>query len=204
MNSYALNLSGYIPAMATVGGLPNTVLPKLLKTLSYVAIYAKNVNFNTPSTPNTSSAQAQTVAKCPSITFDLEFSLSNISQFFDQEIPVGEPANGTDLIPFLQLRYDTSKQSTLEMVDKPYPVKGLLAVVMSQGGGAQTPVADLDNYQSMNVYVYDPVSDTSTLETIYIGVCNSSQTEFYTPFINKASGSPLPYVIASIPNTVKR
>ena len=102
------------------------------------------------------------------LTFDLDFSLSNIPNFFDA-------LTSNNVLAARTVVYDTKCQSVREYVDKPYPVQGYLAVSMQTG--SLSPVSDMDDFQRF--YCLD---SGGNLVTIYIGKCNASQTDFYKPF----------------------
>lgn len=108
---------------------------------------------------------SSSVGSC--IVVDLPFSLSNLSS--------------TAVTTYLtNLSYDTKTQGINEYSDKPYPVKGYLAVIFEAGSAVGKSDADLDNYLRFPV-TYN-VGGTPVNGYIKIGLCNSSQTDFYTPF----------------------
>lgn len=176
MNSYAIDLSGGFV------GWPLADMPNLRKAIGYAVLFGKNVAFNplflsqdiagagselqAPKNPANVDVPKNSPL-CGQLTFDLDFALSNIGSFFDTVI------NGHILAT--QLVYDTNCQSVKEFVDKPYPIKGYIAIVSDEAGD---PTKDLDGFTSFKFFS----KDTGQVQRIFIGICNNSQTDFYTPF----------------------
>lgn len=104
----------------------------------------------------------------PTILVDLGFSLSNLS------------AGAATY--FQQLSYDTRCQGVNEYSDRPYAVKGYLAVVYERSTNVGNCNADLDDYERFTCTIN--TGATPDVGAITIGVCNTSQTDFYTPFQN--------------------
>lgn len=90
---------------------------------------------------------------------------------------------------FVELTYNTQSQGVNEYSDKPYPLKGQLVVVEDSTGAAPK---DLDNY--VKWAIYKNTSGTAAKSFIYVGILNSSQTDYYTPL------SGLNAVFYEIPN----
>lgn len=99
-----------------------------------------------------------------SIVADLPFAISNLS----------EGAVNDDL---RALTYNSMAQGVNDYSDKPYPVKGYLAVVSSLTTDWKK---DMDNYITWKVQTN--VDLGSTTHNIAVGFVNSSKTDFYTPF----------------------
>lgn len=177
MNTYAIDLSG------ASKGYDAANLAKLLKAVGYVFLFGKNVNLvprfiGTLTTKTGANPVDVTMGNpksvtdpgyAPIMTADLEFSLSNIPGFFD--VPI---AHFHNTIVAQTVVYDTTCQGVREFVDKPYPVKGYFAIVSDAKGD---PSKDLDNYTTFDYFD----STTSLCQKIYIGMVNSSKTDFYTP-----------------------
>lgn len=72
-----------------------------------------------------------------------------------------------------QLSYNTGYQEVNEYSDRPYPVRGLVCFAI----GTSVIEKDLDNFVKFTVYDAEALVN----KTVYIGVVNSSQTDFYTP-----------------------
>lgn len=94
--------------------------------------------------------------------FQMPFSLSNITD-----------------VSLTNKVYDSSAQGVNEYSDRPYALKGLVAVITSPVA-TTTWKKDLDNYISWEVSCDS--GGTPAVFTIAVGICNSSLTESYTPF----------------------
>lgn len=190
MNSYAISLTG-----SSQGGYSEETMVKIRKALGYAVLFGQNVNFvptmlahealvtGSPAFAKftlpdnyaglgSNSKLQQALGTLAVVTFDLDFSLSNIADFWNI------PQDGLGVIA-VQTVYDTTCQSVKEYVDKPYAIKGYMAVC--SGFDASK---DLDNF--IRFRFYDGATDS--INNIYIGKCNSSKTDFYTPFEDKATG----------------
>lgn len=97
------------------------------------------------------------------LVFDLPFSLSNI----DHKV-------------VKTAIYASSSQDVNEYSDRPYPKKGLLAVCSVSTADVSKAQKELDNYVKYTAKVN--TGGTPVDRVILVGVCNNSQTEFYTPF----------------------
>lgn len=116
----------------------------------------------------------QTANKGTGLRFELPFSLSNLST-----------------VQVSELVYDTQAQEVNEYSDKPYPVKGYLCVCYEKPAFLGTTAPDMDNF--IRLPYYD--SALLTNNYIYIGICNASQTQFYTPFSGFAASEKVFFAI---------
>lgn len=193
MNGYILDLNG------GANGIKRDDLPVLLKALGYMFLYGKNITvFNASATTGSGSLIGVAVGApltidfgdfylasdtdnfgsqiltCPKISFELDFSLSNLTGL---DVPKSSFGDFTKYYLGLQTWYDTSMQSVREFVDKPYPVKGYYAVAT---GSSDIP-KDLDNFIRINAYIENAAGSAAEVAPIYFGKLNSSKTDFYDP-----------------------
>lgn len=191
MNTYKLDLNG------GGGGIQQTELPTVLKVLAYIAMFGQNVVFRNsnvnreePVVPAlvgdyVANPEEDMLLVTPVIIFDLPFSLSNITLLDQTATGVG----GNSYYLLQTVVYDSETQNVVEYVDKPYPVKGYLCVSMYDPQAIapkSQPEVDLDNFRRFNIAIDDGLGVVQITQ-IFVGRCNSSKTDFYTPFENSPS-----------------
>lgn len=186
MNSYKLTTYKYTKVFNNgTTSIPNTGDPidqvilledemeGYLKAVSYLVLFGDNVQM-VPSFFRFAQIATPTTTSSPNtdILADLDFSLSNVELGTENVIPV---------------TYDTTAQSVREFVDKPYAMKGYNVAVFVPAD-VVAPTKDLDDfirYPIAYVGMRDSGGDNDwILKTghIYLGTCNASKTDFYTPF----------------------
>jgi len=102
----------------------------------------------------------------PALTFQLPFGLSNVISL---------------TVRITQLLYNSHFQGVNEYSDKPYPTRGLLAV-LSIPDTDDAPASDLDSFIRIPwADVNMTTGATTATGKYFIGIVNSTQTEFYTP-----------------------
>lgn len=176
MNTYNIDLSG------GQNSLNADYIPEVLKAIGYMHLFGENITYQRNSygfgglTPPVYG---------PMISFDLNFSLSNLS-ILDVPQPTG-PATSNTLILTTE-KYDTKSQSVKEWVDKPFAKKGDLVIAFDDLTG-NTPDKDYDNFYRIPCQYFKIVSQ---LAYIYIGISSQDLTNFYNPFAN------LPIAIANL------
>lgn len=143
-----------------------------LRALAIASLFAKKVEANLVYI-------GSSALQC--LQFDLPFSLSNLN-----------------LKDVSQLSYATQFQAVNEFSDKPYPVKGLLCVVFEDHTMIGQSDKDFDNFVSYD-YKTSTLGDYNITNKIKIGIVNSTQTDFYTPFENIPSTEKVFY---QIPNNI--
>jgi len=165
MNTYVLKpYSSKFPTVTNASAVlsQNDVKP-YLKALSYALLWGQNdisvLNFDIDSVNYSALG----------ITTSLDFSLSNVT---------------LDPTYIQQVIYDTAFQGVREYLDKPYPIQGYMAIVIdtASDGTVYDPTSDLDNYVKFPIVFRNTVGSSLYQANVYVGVCNSSKTDYYTPF----------------------
>lgn len=83
-----------------------------------------------------------------------------------------------------KVAFNTRFSSTNEYSDKPYPVKGLLAVAYCTGDKTGSVETNFDNYQRW--LIGTTAGSDSTQHWLYVGIVNASKTDFFTPLADAA------------------
>jgi len=185
MNAYGLDFTGISAPTSMDGALKSSVL----KTLAYFALMGRGVKVNKKTIVDKVSTSVVTALE---IVADLDFSLSNVK--FPQYATHPTQQAGSDVYRsplFSELVYDTRFQSVREWIEKPYAVKGYVAMILVANGSSLDFQKDFDQYTKMRLHTTfskDGLDEISYLD-LYIGVCNAGKTDFYTPFGDIANSS---------------
>ncbi len=136
-----------------LGSSGDDIVSDDLRALALMTLFGTNIVF---------SASGVGGAADPDINFDLPYSLTNLTALKRSNV-VG---------------YNSQFQAVNEYSDKPYAKKGYLAVVFEPDAIAGTVAKDMDNFVRFGMA---DTGGSALAGLVYIGIVNSSQTDFYEP-----------------------